>query len=286
VTETPLDVQRVANERALLGVDTSDPAIFQALVAVHARNALLSDSPGESESARFLVNPIALSRELAGEINALLRGRDPFKNRAGDYWRVIPAGAMQIPARVYAPERALAERKSLPLIIALHGAGADENAFMDGYGGGEIKRLADKHGFVVVSPSTYWCTPNPAALKGMIDTLAFDYPIDQSRVYLLGHSLGAIAAGTMSQRDPDEVAAVVLLATKDFQPTGRQIPPTLLVAAELDPVFDPLALQAAAKRAQAAHLPVEFEMMKNYGHCNMPAAALTRAVEWLLAHRK
>ena len=286
VTETPLDVQRVANERALLGVDTSDPALFQALVAVHARNALLSDSPGESESARFLVDPIALSRDVAGEINSLLHGRDPFKNRAGDYWRVIPAGTMQMPARIYAPERALADGKPLPLLIALHGAGADENAFMDGYGGGEIKRLADKHRFLVVSPSTYWCTPNPAALKGIIDTLAFDYPIDRSRVYLLGHSLGALAAATMSQRDPDDVAAVALLAAKDFQPPARQIPPTLLVAAQLDPVFDPLALESAARRAQAAHLPVEFEMMHDYGHCNMPTAALPHAVDWLLAHRR
>jgi hypothetical protein len=81
VTETPLDVQRVANERPLLGVDTSDHALLQALVAVQARNRLLSDNPGESESARFLIDPIALSRDVAGEINALLHGSDPFKNR-------------------------------------------------------------------------------------------------------------------------------------------------------------------------------------------------------------
>jgi poly(3-hydroxybutyrate) depolymerase len=193
---------------------------------------------------------------------------------------------MLMPARVYAPERALADGKPLPLLIALHGAGVDENAFMDGYGGGEIKRLADKHGFIVVSPSTYWCTPNPAALKGIIDALTFDYPIDRSRVYLLGHSLGAIAAATMAQGDPDDVAAVALLAAKDFQPPARRFPPTLLIAAQLDPVFDPLELEAAAKRAQAAHLPVEFEMMKDYGHCNMAAAALPRTVEWLLAHQR
>ena len=124
---------------------------------------------------------------------------------------------MQVPLRVYVPEQAKAG-EPMPLVIVLHGAGADENAWFEAMGAGEIKRLADKHGFIVVSPNTYWVMPNPNGLKGIVETMSVEYAIDPSRVYVIGHSLGSMAAAGHGDGAPDALAGAVLIA-------GGSIPP-------------------------------------------------------------
>jgi poly(3-hydroxybutyrate) depolymerase len=189
---------------------------------------------------------------------------------------------MFLPARVYAPALVRAG-KPLPLLIALHGAGGDEAIFMKGYGAGEITRLADKLGFIVVSPSTYWVMPNPSALEGILAAIAADYSIDRDRVYVLGHSLGAMAAAGMAQRDHDMLAGAVLIAGGSVQPE-RPICPTLVIAAEHDPLMLPDSLRKGAQSARDAGRDVEFRLIGGAGHVLVCDESLGEAVEWLLKH--
>jgi predicted esterase len=284
VVERSLDVQRVANERRLLEVDSRQFNIFQALVACRSRNAVLTDRPSENESAQFLINPVVHQQEVEEEVRTLLKGKDPYVGRTGDYWRAIPSGLMHIPSRVYAPEAGVKAGQPMPLVIVLHGAGADENAFMDATAAGQIKQLADQHGFLVVSPSTYWVMPNPQALEGIVNSMSANYSVDRSRVYVLGHSLGAMAAAGLAARHPDNLAGAVLIAGGRFARGGR-VCPTLVLAAELDPIFPPHQLQGPAEQARADGLPVEFELMRDTGHVLIVGDVLPKAVEWLLAQR-
>jgi poly(3-hydroxybutyrate) depolymerase len=261
--------------------------MFQAVEACRSRNALLTDRPSESESSQFLADPVALAKAVEAEVQALQKGTDPYERRAGDYWRGVPAGAMLIPARVYAPPQVNDDNaEAMPLVIALHGAGGDENAFMDGYGAGAIKRLADRHGFVVVAPSTYWVMLNPSSLDALVDSMAADYPIDRARVYLIGHSLGAIATEPILRRQARDVAGAVLIAGgKAARGDDGKACPTLLVAGELDPVAPPHQVAGAAERAKASGLPVEFLLVRDAGHIFVAGDALPQAVEWLLPKR-
>jgi len=280
VVDRSLDAQRAANERRLFEVKQDNFKQFQALVACRGRNGLLTDRPAEFESSQFLTDPTTLLPEVNAEVDALLKGEDPYAGRLGDYWRAIPAGAMQVPSRVYVPRQANAGQP-MPLVIVLHGAGGDENAWFDATGAGEIRRLADRHGFIVVAPNTYWVLPNPNGLKGIVETMSVDYSIDTTRVYVIGHSLGAMAAAGMATRAPDGLAGAVLIAGGTIPPKTA-ICPTLLVAAELDPIFPPHKLEGAAAEAKEAGLPVEFKLMRESGHALVAGEVLPEAVEWLM----
>jgi poly(3-hydroxybutyrate) depolymerase len=271
---------RTANERRLSQIDTRDPRIFQAWVACRARNALLSDRPSEDELGQYFIDPLQLQSDVEAEIQALQRGEDPYVGRTGEHFRAIPAGAMYIPAWVYAPP-SVKDGKPMPVVIALHGAVADESIFMQGYGSGEIKRLANERGFIVVAPSTYWVMPNPSSLEGITAAIGADYPIDRSRIYVIGHSLGAMAAASMAARHPKELAGAALIAGRKIDKTEPTCP-VLVLAAELDPLVPVEELRKSSEAAAAAGLPVEFRQIKDAGHVLACDEALEEAIAWLL----
>jgi hypothetical protein len=55
-----------------------------------------------------------------------------------------------MPYRVYVPTT-WDGKASLPIILMLHGAGANESSYMD-QAGGLLRKLAEQHGYIVVSP--------------------------------------------------------------------------------------------------------------------------------------
>ena len=79
-------------------------------------------------------------------------GKDPFKGKTGDFERhYLLEGANEImPYRVYVP-KGYAASKATPLVIALHGLGANEDSFFDVYS--QLPpQLAEKHGFLMAAP--------------------------------------------------------------------------------------------------------------------------------------
>jgi acetyl esterase/lipase len=163
--------QRRTSWRQLLA---STPALEQALATCIARNELLSDNPSPENTAQLLFDPNQLASEITAEIDALKEGSDPYANREGDYWRVLKAGEKTSPMRVYLPERA-DPSKPLPLVVAFHGAGGDENMFMDAYGAGIIKETAAKHGFLLVTPRTYDYNANIGEMfDALVEALGYD----------------------------------------------------------------------------------------------------------------
>lgn len=276
-----LDSLRQRNEQAVSALDAGGP-LKQAIYAFRARNRLLNDRVFEGDSSSFLADPIALAEELSIELAALQAGRDPYAGRVGDYWRAVLAGATSVPVRIYAP-RAVTSGGALPLIIALHGMGGDENMFMDGYGAGELRRLAEEIGFILVTPSTYSVLPNPLAFDALLESVAALYPVDRSRVYVIGHSMGAMVAGSWASLYRDRVAAACLIA--GGQIIGEASAPALMVAGEFDSLFRLERLRSLAEAARRRGLPVEFRVMLNYGHVLLVGDIIPEATRWLLAHQ-
>lgn len=281
VVSGSLDALRERNERAASALDGNGP-LRQAIYAFRARNRLLTDRVFEGDSSSFLANRIALAEELAVELAALQAGSDPYVGRIGDYWRAFLAGATGVPVRIYAPP-AVASRRPLPVVIALHGLGGDENMFMEGLGAGSLRRLAEELGFLLVTPSTYSVLPNPLAFDTLLESIAALYPVDRSRVYVIGHSMGAMVAGSWASLHRDRLAAACLIA--GGQIFGESSAPALLVAGEFDSLFKVERLQALAEGARRRGLPVEFRVMLNYGHVLLVGDILPEATRWLLAHR-
>ena len=136
----------------------------------------------------------------------------------------FPAAAADMPYRLYVPSSWDGKSK-LPLIVMLHGAGNDENGYMD-RNGKQLLHLAEQHGYMVASPLGYgplgaYGTPLrlPAVFgkpeiaaqqraavdaaqerilelseKDVINVLEIvldEYPVDRTSVFLMGHSMGS-----------------------------------------------------------------------------------------------
>ena len=271
---------------------TADAALTQAAAALRARTDLLQDAPDPARPTAFLADIAALQISLAGELASLERGRDPYQNRAGDHWRTLDAAdgpPLSIPARVYAPADALDLGRPLPLVIALHGAGGDENLFMDGYGAGLLKRLADERGFVAVSPLTYAAMFDLRSPGLIVDAMAEAYPIDRSRVYVVGHSLGAMVAGLWCGQRPDLWAGAGMIAggkphAQFLSATGGSMSgvPAVVAGAGFDRIFPLESQRRSAEAARLAGADVTFVGYADEGHVSVVGASLSEVVDRLL----
>lgn len=275
------DAIRQRNAAALAEIAADTPELRQALAACRARNRLLTDRPSESNSAQFLADLHVLSAQVADEITALTAGRNPYRRRVGGYWRVVVGAPAEIPCRIYAPAAAHDDAPR-PLLIALHGAGGDENMFLDGYGAGCIRQVADEFALIVVSPATLQM--NPANFDALVEALSADYSIDARRVYVLGHSLGAGVAATLARSRAERIAAACLMAGGTGFAGASRIAPTLVIAGEIDPLGSASRVRAGCEAAAAAGLPVEFRELRDQGHTLLVGATLRSAAEWLLKH--
>ena len=259
---------------------TVDP---QSLGAVRARAALITERPDPSSSAQFLADPVALTAAVEREVRALGRGEKPFTLRAGDQWRTITGPAGAIPMRIYAP-RGVSLGARMPVVFALHGAGADENMFFEGYGAGRMKALADSLEFILVSPETNAMMRDIAGFDSTIAVLEREYVIDRSTIYVLGHSMGAAATMRLASERNSMVRAAVLLAGGGVPPANGRMSPLLFIGAETDLVIPIARVRASYDAAVAAGAVVEFRQADGWGHTLVVGARLDEAVRWLFVH--
>lgn len=264
-----------------LAAATGNPA---AVGLCGARNALLSDAPSELNSAEFRIDLLAHLREVEAEITALERGENPYANRPGMIWRRAAGAAGEIPYWLVAPDAATDPLAGgLPLLIAFHGAGGDERMFIEGYGAGRLVELAKARQLLLVCPQTTPFLGDPAAFDQLREDIERDYRIDPTRVFLIGHSLGAIAAGRISTLRADQVAGVCTISGAWDYADAATAPPTLVIIADRDGISPPETGKDRARRAADRGLPVELRVMPDAGHTLVVGPALDDAVRWLLA---
>jgi len=201
--------------------------------------------------------------------------------------RALEGDHPPIPYRLHGPPPHAAG--PFPVLVALHGAGGNEHMFLEAYGAGRLRVLAEERGFVVISPSTSALAMSPEALPGLLAAAEGEFPIDRSRVALLGHSMGAGAAWRLAGRFSESIGAVACVAGACGAPGGTESggerpgrPPLLVVAGELDPISAPSRMEAAVRQGQEAGFHVEYRVIPGYGHTLVVGAVLEDVVNWLL----
>ena len=254
----------------------------QALASAASRAALLSDVPSERSSAEFLADQSALAELVEMELQAIQRGENPYARSGMDVWRSLHLNGTDLPVRIFVPHLP-AHQVRFGLIIALHGAGGDENMFMDGYGFGVIRELAQQHQMVVVSPATMIFSRDPAWFDLIVDLMAAEQNIDRDRVYLIGHSMGAAAAAQLASQRSDSLAGVGLLAGAAGWPSDRPMPPVFVAAGELDPLAAPARVRRGMAAAIDAGMDIDMRLVRNYGHTLMVGRILPDLFEWMAA---
>ncbi|MBX3403057.1 MAG: alpha/beta fold hydrolase [Phycisphaeraceae bacterium] len=250
------------------------------------RRLLLSRVETRGTMESLLFSSRSLATELGGEYRRVIHGEHPYTRRRGDLWRPFFIDDQPAPMRLFCPENREPPAAGWPLVIALHGAGGNEHMFFAAYGVGRIKQLAQQHGFVVACPQNSPFSAQASIFDALVDSIALDYPIDRSRIYLVGHSMGAAVALAWSKGRHDKVAASALIAGAGRLSPRDTLPPTLVIAPELDGLIAAKSIIDNAERAAAAGVKVEVREIKDYGHTLVVGHVLPEVIEWLLNHTR
>lgn len=161
-----------------------------------------------------------------------------------------------------------------PLIVLLHGSGRNGLSLVDRW-----RDLAAKEGFIIVGPDADsgggWSQPRdgPDFLHDLVEALKAKYTIDPRRVYLFGHSAGAVFALIMSTVESEYFAATAIHAGAFRTPeeyetiskATRKIPLAIWVGT-VDPFFHLADVRATRDAFRSAGFTIEVTEMPGHDH--------------------
>lgn len=280
----PLEVARVALSRA----DRLDARLEGIRAALAAPPAGIGPTARATAAAtRTLLGDLAASRgqetdypaaRLLDFAEALLAdGADADATisaaaRRADCWLTLSDGRAEVPVRLRAPATDT-DGAPLPVLFLLHGAGGSENMFFDTCGAGRAVTLGTSRGWLVVAPRQ-GLFGLPLGIGAMLDVLDDAFAIDRSRVFVAGHSMGAVQTTKQTALHPRLVAAAAAIGGGGTAPAAedaRRVP--WFVAAGAADFGRPGAL-ALARALRAAGNRVEERVIPDVEHMVVVQAAL------------
>ena len=233
----------------------------------------------------------------AAMLDEIAQGRHPLDKRRGDIhlaYRSAVDDTLQ-PYRLFVPAN-YQKTKRWPLVVALHGMGSDENTLFDGYQNGEIKRMAEARGYLVVCPKGRGPTSMYLgnAERDVIDVIGEvkrEYVIDEDRVYLMGHSMGGYGTWSIAVNHPGIFAALAPIAGGgSFLITAklRQIKhiPWIVTHGTRDAT---VPVEESRKMVQAGlklGIKIKFNEIAGGDHFNVVVPAFKEIFDWFDAHKR
>lgn len=181
-----------------------------------------------------------------------------------------------------------------PLIVMLHGSGRSGRVLIEHW-----QKLAEREGIILAGPdsrgSTGWAMPadGPLFLRNLVEEIKSKHPVDPRRVYLFGHSAGAIFSLYMSALESEYFTAVAVSAgaiRKENYPlldeAERKVPIALFVGTE-DPLFPLVEVRRTRDAFAERGFPVKLTEAKGLDHnyYSRSAEINEQAWEFLKGHR-
>jgi poly(3-hydroxybutyrate) depolymerase len=174
-----------------------------------------------------------------------------------------------------------------PLIVTLHGSNRTGVTLVEKW-----KDLAKKEGIILAGPDATdlrgWGSPQdgPDFLRDLVEELKGKYSIDAKRVYLFGHSAGAVFALEMSLMESQYFAATAIHAgdlpqdsANLIQMAKRKIPMSIQVG-DSDEYFPVKAVRETKEALKAAGFPVELTEIPNHDHWYYDQASKFNQTAW------
>jgi poly(3-hydroxybutyrate) depolymerase len=187
---------------------------------------------------------------------------------------------------LYVPEKA--EPGPAPLLVLLHGSGRNGMSLVDPW-----LPFAKSEGVVLVAPDASdpqaWRFPQegPDFFHDLIETVAAAHKnVDTRRVYVFGHSAGAIQGLDLGVLEPDYFAAVAVHAgvvSPEMVPLldrpTRKIPLAIWIGTK-DPLFPLDAVRRSRDLLTQHGFPVQFTEIPNHTHDYYSTSAQTNREVW------
>ena len=224
--------------------------------------------------------------EEAEALAAALQSNQPASRllEPGQHWVRIPLGKRSANVRLGIPPRQESTAPH-PLVILLHGAGGSENMFYDLYGCGALVRSCLERGWIVAAPRSGVLAKPP--LAALVGALADRWPIDPSRVAVVGHSMGGMQALAAVQGNPTQFVGVGILGAGGSPRRGSQLPvPFFLGVGERDFAHD--GALGLARKLREAGAPVtlrEYPGVEHLAIVQFARVDLMQFLEKVLAPR-
>jgi predicted peptidase len=242
-------------------------------------------------------------------LTAVKARKDPFAGRTGDFKRhYLLDGANEImPYRIYVPTSYTGAR-AFPLIVALHGLGGTEDSFFDNYDR-TLPPLAERHGYIVATPLGYrvdgsygWGLGNPPAdpnvrrvqelseqdVMQVLQHVRQQYKIDDSRIYLMGHSMGGIGTWKIAAKYPDIWAALGPIAGSGAPATIERFRhiPEIVVHGDNDATVNVSGSRNMVAKMKELGVEVKYIEVPGGSHGGVVAPNLGAILDFFDAHKK
>ncbi|HEV2992046.1 MAG TPA: alpha/beta fold hydrolase [Candidatus Angelobacter sp.] len=180
---------------------------------------------------------------------------------------------------------------SKPLILLLHGSGRNGMSLIDPW-----KGLAEKEGIILVAPdalnSQEWAFPvdGPNFLHDVVEAVKAKYPVDAKRVYLFGHSAGAIFSLYMGIVESQYFAAVAVHAgalrgdMDQYMDHAERKTPIAIWVGNKDPFFSLEAVHATRDSLAAHGFQAKITEMLGHDHNYYGVAGDINKAVWDFLH--
>jgi len=278
--------------RSAAGIKTSTDAKVKAVSYLLATTEfqLQRLSPLNKTRGDVELNPIKEIERVETELNAILKGQNPFIRERGEIERAYRAAdGILIPYRLYIP-KSNDGTNPMPLVVMMHGELGDERYYFSGMSDAKIVLSeAERRGWILVGT-------NGRGRFGVSDDDVFevikavttDYKVDPMRIYLTGHSKGGFAAWLIAARKPDLFAAIAAVSGgPPAEPSGlaELLAPlkgtaALLVHGAQDTITPVQLSRTMASAAEKAGLKVTLLEIPNGDHISVLSSSFPAVMEF------
>ncbi|HYJ45194.1 MAG TPA: PHB depolymerase family esterase [Pyrinomonadaceae bacterium] len=165
-------------------------------------------------------------------------------------------------------------KTSVPLVVLLHGSGRNGLSLVEKW-----KELAGSQGFIIAGPdsgdSQGWRTPEdgPDFIHDLVEKLRAQYPINPRRVYLFGHSAGAVFALDLSMMESRYFAASAVHAGSwrleeefSFMDYAKRKLPLAIFVGDRDQFFSLSSVRATEAALKGRGFQIEVTVIKGHDH--------------------
>jgi predicted peptidase len=231
----------------------------------------------------------------------------------------------EIPYRLYVPPSYVPGKK-MPLILALHGAGGRQDYFFRS--GTQTEDLCEKYGFILVAPLGYHAFGGYGAMKlprvpvprqaprpvdprrpkwtpeeeqqvtqlsekdvfNVLGIVEKEYTIDESNIFLMGHSMGGMGTWYLAQKFPQKWAAMAPMSGGfgfvDYPLEKIKGIPLIVSAGSEDIAMHGQAAKDEVARFKAVGLSPVYVEIEGGDHMSMISPMLPKVFEFFAAHKR
>lgn len=172
---------------------------------------------------------------------------------------------------LYVPEKVAPKP---PLILTLHGSGRDGSSLVEKW-----KDIADKEGFILAGPNSInparWSSTDDSEdfLRELVQQLISQYSIDPKKVFLFGHSAGAVYALNLSMSQSEYFAATAIHAGSwrsseelNIVRLAKRKTPIAIFVGDVDQYFPLDSVKKTEELLKSNQFPIEVTVMKGHDH--------------------